>query len=87
MLKFMKQWLNLPHDCILVTVFHPDVLDLCFLPHFKESAKLSLILAIDCFVDPLIIELQQSLLTPNYQDVSEIVLYLTLIQPLLRICT
>ena len=56
-----------------MTVFHLDVLDLPFLPHFKESAKLSFILAIECSVDPLITELWQSLLTPNYQDVSEVV--------------
>ena len=73
MLKFMKQWLNLPHNCTPATVFHPDVLDLPFLPYFKESAKLSFILAIERSVDPLITELRQSLLTPNYQDVSEVV--------------
>ena len=60
-------------NCTLAIVFHPDVLDLSFLPHFKESAKLSFILAIERFVDPLITELRQSLLTPNYQDVSEVV--------------
>ena len=38
----------------------------------KESAKLSFILAIECIVDPLITELQQSLLAPNCQDVSEV---------------
>ena len=38
-----------------------------------ESAKLSFILAIEHSVDPLITELRQSLLTPNCQDVSEVV--------------
>ena len=66
-LKFVKQWLNLPCNCKSATVFHPDVLDLPFLPHFKESVKLSFILAIECSVDPLITELQQSLLTSNCQ--------------------
>ena len=91
MLKFMKQWAR---NCTPATVFHPDVLDLPFLPYFKESAKLSFILAIERSVDPLITQIRQSLLTPNYQDVSEVVfdallllrlLYLPSSQPLLRI--
>ena len=67
--KIVKQWLNLPCNCTPATVFHPNVLDLPFLPHFKESAKLSFILAIERSVDPLITELKQSLLTPDCQDV------------------
>ena len=43
-LKFVKRWLNLPRKG---TVSHPDVLDLPFLPHLKESANLSCILAIE----------------------------------------
>ena len=49
------------------------VLDLPFLPHFKEFTKLSFIFAIGHSVDPPITELWQSLWTPNCQDVSEIV--------------
>ena len=49
-LKFVKRWLNLPHNCTPGTVFHPDVLDLPYLPHPQESAKLSYILAIECYV-------------------------------------
>ena len=47
-------------------VFHQDVLDLSFLPHFKEfkSTKLSFILA-NKRSDPLITELWQSLLTQD----------------------
>ena len=56
-LKFVKNWLNLPRNCTPGTVFHPDVLDLPFLPHLKQSAKLSYILAIERSVDPLIIQL------------------------------
>jgi len=40
-------------------------LDLPFLPHFKESAQLAFILAIERSVDPLITELQQSLNCQN----------------------
>ena len=43
-LKFVQRWLNLPRNCTPGTVFHPDVLDLPFLPHLKESAKLSYVL-------------------------------------------
>jgi len=39
---------NLPNNYTTGTAFHPDVLDLPFLPHLKESAKLSYILANGC---------------------------------------
>jgi len=70
LLKFVKKWLNLPTPA---TVFHPDVLDLPFLPHFKKSAKLSFILAIERSTDPLIIELWQSFLTTDHLGVSDVV--------------
>ena len=63
----MKSWLNLPAPG---TVFHPDVLNL---PHLKQSAKLSYVLAIEWSVDPLIAELRYSVLA-NSADVSPTVL-------------
>ena len=72
-LKFVKNWFNLPRNCTPGTVFHPDVLDLPFLPHLKQSAKLSYILAIERSVDPLIIELRHSILA-NRSDISSTVL-------------
>ena len=74
-LRFVKQWLNLPHNCTPGTVFHPDVLDLPFLPHLKKSAKLSYILAVECSVDPIIIELWHSLLSNDFQDASDVVFW------------
>ena len=73
LLKFVKKWLNLPRNCTPATVFHPDVLDLPFLPHFKESTKLSFILAIEHSDDPLIIELRQSFLTADHLAISDTV--------------
>ncbi|XP_065903961.1 uncharacterized protein [Dysidea avara] len=72
-LKFMKSWLNFPRNCNPGTVFHLDVLNLPFLPHLKQSSKLSYILAIERSVDPLIVELQYSVLA-NSPDVSPTVL-------------
>jgi len=67
----VKSWLNLPRNCTPGTVFHPDVLNLPFLPHLKESAKLSYILAV---VDPLIVELRHSVIaTSNYPDTSPVI--------------
>jgi len=65
-LKFVKRLLNLPCNCTLGTVFHPDVSDFPFLPHFKESAKLSYVLAIEQSVNPMIVELGHSLLFANF---------------------
>ena len=68
-LKFVKSWLNLPCNCTPGTIFHPDVLNLPFLPHLKESAKLSYILAVEWSVDPLIVELRHSVVA-NSLDIS-----------------
>ena len=69
----LKRWLNLPRNCTPGTVFHPSVLDLPFLPHFEECAKLSYVLAIERSSDPLIVELRHSLLTSDSQFVSDAV--------------
>lgn len=54
--KFIKRWLNLPRCCTLVSVLHPDVLNIPFLPQVKEETKLSLLTAITQSKDILIIE-------------------------------
>jgi len=43
------------------------------LPHLKGKAKLSYILAVECSVDPIIVELQHSLLSTDFQDVPVVV--------------
>ena len=72
-LRFVKQWLNLPRNCTPGTVFHSDVLNLPFLTHLKESAKLSYILAVERSVDPIIVELWHSLLSNVFQDAPDVV--------------
>ena len=54
--KFMKRWLNLPRCCTLATVYHPEVLDLPFLPHCRKQAKLSMVGALEFSSDPTIKE-------------------------------
>ena len=68
-LKFGKSWLNLPQNCTPGTVFHPDVLNLPFLP---QSAKLSYFLAIEQSVDPL---------PDNYKLYADLPRYLASICP------
>ena len=72
-LKFVKSWLNLSRNCTPGTVFHPDVLNLPFLPHLKQSAKLPYVLAVEQSIDPLIVELRYCVLA-NSPDVSPTVL-------------
>ena len=52
--KFIKSWLNLPKCCTLSSIFHPEVLNLPFLTHYQESAKLSLVSSVETFKDPLV---------------------------------
>jgi len=73
MLRFVKRWLNLPCNCTPGTVFHSDVLDLPFLPHLKEKAKLSYILAVKRSADSIIVELRHSLLSTDFQDAPVVV--------------
>ena len=73
MLKFVKQWLNLPHNLMPGAVFHPGVLDLPYLRYFQNFTKLSHILAIESSVDPMIVELCQSILTCVGQGVPNVV--------------
>lgn len=49
--KYIKRWLNLPRCCTLATIFHPDVLNLPFLPQLGEQAKMSMITAIELSKD------------------------------------
>jgi len=40
-IKYIKRWLlNLPRCCTLATIFHPDVLNLLFLPQLGGQAKI-----------------------------------------------
>ena len=70
--KFIKKWLNLPRCCTLSAVFHPDVLNLPFLPQARESAKLSMIIAIEQSKDPLITECMSLLKNPDFLSRNEI---------------
>ena len=56
----------------LFSILH-DVLNLPFLPHLKESAKLSYILAVERSVDPIIVQLRHSLLSNVFQDAPDVV--------------
>ena len=68
MLKFVKQWQNLPRKCTPELFYmHPKVLDLLFLPHLL--AKLSDILAIERSVGSMIVELWFA----QFQDVTRFV--------------
>ena len=72
-LKFVNSRLNLSRNYTPGTVFHPDELNLPLLPHLKQSAKLSYVLAVEQSVDQLIVELRYSVLV-NSPDVSPTVL-------------
>ena len=40
--KFIKRWLSLPQCSTLTTVYHPEILNLPFLPHCRKQEKLSM---------------------------------------------
>ena len=70
--KYIKRWLNLPRCCTLETIFHPDVLNLPFLPQLEEQAKMSMITAIELSKDKHIQECLSLLSDPGFLSTNEI---------------
>ena len=70
--KYIKRWLNLPRCCNLATIFHPDVLNLPFLPQLGEQAKMSMIAAIELSKDKHIQECLSLLSDPGLLSRNEI---------------
>ena len=70
--KYIKRWLNLPRCCTLATVFHPDVLNLPFLPQLREQAKMSMITAIELSKDEHIKQCLSLLSDPGFLSRNEI---------------
>ena len=64
--KFIKRWLNLPRCCTLATAYHPEVLNLPFLPHCRQQAKLSMVGALEFSSDPTIKECLTLLKDPEF---------------------
>ena len=64
--KFIKNWLNLPKCCTLSSIFHSEVLNLPFLPHYQKSAKLSLVSSVETSKDPLVKECAALLFNPEF---------------------
>ena len=64
--KFIKRWLNLPRCCTLAAVYHPEVLNLPFLPQCRERAKLSMVSALEFASDPAIKECLILLKDPEF---------------------
>ena len=63
----IKRWLYLPKCCTLSSIFHPEVLNLPFLPHYQESAKLvSLVSSVETSKDPLVKECVALVFHPEF---------------------
>ena len=58
---FLKRWLRLPRSPTLSILFHPEVLNLPYLQHYVEKAKLNCLSTISSSVDPRISELSSCL--------------------------
>ena len=64
--------MNLPRCCTLETIFHPDVLNLLFLPQLEEQAKMSMITAIELSKDKHIQECLSLLSDSGFLSRNEI---------------
>ena len=70
--RFIKKWLNLPRCATLASVFHPEVLNLPFLPQLRERAKLAFVSQVEATKDPLIKQALVVIQTPEYQQLQSI---------------
>ena len=59
--RSLKKWLRLPISATLSLLFHPQVLNLPYLPHSFEKAKLKCLSTISSSLDPTISELANCL--------------------------
>ena len=61
-----KKWLNL-HCCLTqAAIYHPDILQLPFLPQIREQAKLSMVMALEFTSDPYVKEFYVFWKTPVF---------------------
>ena len=68
--RTLKKWLNLPRCVTPSILFHPNGLNLKFLPTFHEEAKMSLLSTVYHSSDPQVLECLPSLQDPSYQKAS-----------------
>ena len=61
-----QERLNLPKCCTLASIFSAEVLNLPFLPHYQESAKLSLVSSVENSRDPMVKECVALLFNPEF---------------------
>ncbi len=62
----IKRWLNVPRCATLVSLFHPEVTNLPYLPHTHEKAKLRLLAQVYVSQDTRIQDLQSLILNPAF---------------------
>ena len=70
--RFIKKWLNLPRCATPAAIFHPEVLNLPFLPHLRERAKLAFVSQIEASKDPYIRQALDILNLPEYRNAQSI---------------
>ena len=70
--KYIKRRLNLPRCCTLATIFHPDALNLPFLPQLGEQTQMSMITAIELSKDKHTQECLSLLSDPGFLSRNEI---------------
>ena len=68
--RTLKKWLNLPRCATPSILFHPNGLNLKFLPTFHEEAKMSLLSTVHHSPDPQVLECLPSLQDPSSQKAS-----------------
>ena len=64
--SYLKKWLSLPRCATLSSLFHPDVLNLPYIPHEHEKAKLRLLASASLSSDANINSLESLITSPEF---------------------
>ena len=65
--RSLKSWLGLPRCSTLAVLYHPEILDVPYLPHMAEKAKTSHLSIVLSSTDPLVQETISLLQSPEFE--------------------
>ena len=70
--RSLKSWLGLPRCSTLAVLYHPEILDVPYLPHMAEKAKTSHLSIVLSSTDPLVQETISLLQSPEFLNREQI---------------
>lgn len=64
--SFFTRWLGLPRCATLASLFHPEPINVPYLPHTQDKAKLRLLASVSISHDKILQEMKNLILSPEF---------------------